>query len=437
MVEELSSVAGPSFPREAHRVRDVLLCVGTRILRELRDLYDPGDPGGIRGGHGSAQRVRHLALCLRHLFASLRYLRTASTEFRPAAIQRAISAIAQRHPGRNGGVSCLVRRKWNYNFSHCPLQDEIDRMVDTVVFDPQGELPGSSTAARFQRVWEQWRADLPPEDRAQVDEVPLANIAVIAFAGLDTQDVLLWPLLVHELAHAISQGSYPEHLGAILRDLPTYKSLTAEEQEVIRALQTTLIRELLADAIAVRIMGFSYFCAQAECLKTVHEWPGEPMEDSGHPGFRVRLAKTFSYLQGNVGQPTLPQFLAAHDQHDSQELRRYVQRWEQRIDPDHVPTVDSNGVIAAVAEAIVPQKESATLSDGFFDRIALLRQGQAPLLPGDTQHAFAEIMSASWTYELLTGKQREIEAGKRGGRSQRAEYRKTCDLVLEACNDLL
>jgi hypothetical protein len=161
VVEELSSVAGPSFPREAHRVRDVLLCVGTRILRELRDLYDPGDPGGIRGGHGSAQRVRHLALCLRHLFASLRYLRTASTEFRPAAIQRAISAIAQRHPGRNGGVSCLVRRKWNYNFSHCPLQDEIDRMVDTVVFDPQGELPGSSTAERFQRVWEQWRADPP------------------------------------------------------------------------------------------------------------------------------------------------------------------------------------------------------------------------------------------------------------------------------------
>jgi|ERR1035437_40388 hypothetical protein len=437
-IEQLSSITGPSFPREAHRVRDVLLCIASRVLGELRDLYDPADPRGLRGGHGNARRVRDLASCLRNLFAWLRYLRTTSTEFCPAAIQRAIFAIAQQYLGRNGdNVACLVRPKWNYNFSHYPLQDDIDRMVDTVVFDLQGETPGSSTSERFQRVWEKWRAGLPSDQSAQTDPTPPANIFVVAFAGLDTQDVLLWPLLVHEMAHAISQGPHRGYLEAILRALPVDKSIPAATQDEIRARQMTLIRELLADAIAVRIMGFSYFCAQAETLKTVHEWPGEPMEDSGHPGVRVRLAKIFSYLQQRVGAPTLTQFLTAHNQQDAKELLRYLQRWEQHIDADHAPSMDSNGVISAVAEAIIPQEQSATLAETFFDRIDLLRSGQAPHLTGDTSYSFAEIMSASWAYEILSGEQREIEAGEREAHSQRREYRKTCDLILQACDDLL
>ena len=437
VIEQLSSVNGESFPHEALRVRDVLLCIAWRVLCELRDLYDPADPRGIRGGHGNSRRVRDLASCLRNLFAWLRYLRTTSREFCPAAIQGAVLAMAKRHLGRNGDdVACLVRPKWNYNFSHYPLQDELDWMIDTVVFDPQGAIPGSSTAERFQRVWERWRSTLPTDQCAQTDVTPPSNITVIAFAGLDTQDVLLWPLLVHELGHAVSQGPCREYLDAIRRDLPADRSLPSDNQEGVRA-QMTLIKELLADAIAVRIMGFSYFCAQAECLKTVHEWPGEPMEDSGHPGPRVRLAKIFGYLQRNVGQPTLPQFLEAHGQQDSQELRRYLQRWEEHIDANQAPSIDSNDVIAAVAEAIVPQNESATLSAAFFSRIALLRSRQAPRLPGDTSKSFAEIMSASWAYELLSGEQREIEAGEREAHSQRSEYRKTCDLILQACDGLL
>jgi len=308
--------------------------------------------------------------------------------------------------------------------------------------------------------------------------MPPRQLAILSFAGLDTNDSLLYPLLGHELGHFIDYSfSPPIHLNNSLRQkcairreqvrqvLAKFRSegniSSVEVEEALRVLvQRTFvcIRELLADLLATRMLGLSFFVAQAEFLKTLADWQQTTILHSGYPGTKFRLSVIFRHLVADDFPGNPLKFLKEYS--DSQPDKappfiHYLKTWGQFLGnsiqtsgPNVLTPDTSRGLEGQLAELskdavvntldelsraareLISDDKCAKLTPMFFERITRLEKELPPSCLNEGHHSFAEIMSASWAYQLLFGEQREKLKDKLEKKFD--EYNKTCRLVLKA-----
>jgi dCTP deaminase len=333
------------------------------------------------------------------------------------------------------------------------------------VFDPKGKLIASKNEI-LQRLWDRRREN----NKDEPNNVP-SQLAILSFAGLDTNDTLLYPLLAHELGHFID-FSFDPPLN-LRKDLRTKCEITRDQiKDVIEkstgqspqplfvsAVQQRLvqqvyvaIREVLADLLAVRMLGFAFFVAQAEFLKTLAPWPQTTITSSGYPGMRFRLRVIYDHLIGTGHDSDSLKFLEKRKQTHgeiAQRLISFLSTWKKRLEPDlpsalpqsqpsdtALAVLVENAVKAVIddlqeiARQIIPEEKCAKLSDLFFIRIQRLQQELPPVCSKDSTDCFAELLSAGWAYQILFGE--DQERSKVTLDDQRAEYDKTCRLILKA-----
>jgi dCTP deaminase len=277
----------------------------------------------------------------------------------------------------------------------------------------------------------------------------------------------LYPLLAHELGHFID-FSYTPPLN-LRDDLKRKAEIRADQvsdclerllgtkpdpQLVNNQLNTLVqqvfvaIREIIADLLATRMLGFGFFEAQAEFLKTLAPWPQPPITASGYPGIRFRLQIVFEHLVKRLPRGCL-EFFKKHEASAPEVatlLVRFLELWEERLNPsiaDGSPAAGSglaslieNAVRAVLpdlhqlAKEIIPDGQAAELSEQFFQRVERLELDLPPSCADEAPNCFAEILSAGWAYQIVHGEMRESYELDLSPRFK--EYEKTCRLILKS-----
>ena len=467
LVDSLREINEYDFPPQAQKLRDVFLCLAEYILGRLENLSDPDNPGSPRGGEEGGDEMRELATRLHSLFSFVRYLSASSPHQAPPAIQTALTQLTDLHfPKENGDPICIIRPQWKYNLTYVAVNILLEKKILTrSVLDPDGLLDLSESSGLLGAIWEKWAENerlRDPERRDLSDGVP-NQLAVLSFAGLDTQDALFFPLLAHELGHFIDYSHVPQplNLGSEIlhaaditvvdvgRELG--KENSAELVEIWRRVinkRDTCLRELLADLLAVRMVGFGFFAAQGEFLKTVSSWEQPVISDAGYPEIKFRLFEILKHLVADDAEGNISAFLEQHkDEEVSKKISTYLDFWEKRLneiqtatnaDPieEKIRKLIEKSVRAALphlcqaAKSVIKDEDRAILTPNFFERVKRLMHDLPPSIQNEVPHSFAEISSATWAYQVVYGEERENKEATLDRRQ--AEYGKTCRLLLKA-----
>ena len=395
----------------------------------------------------------------------------------PPAVQAALNQLIKLHfPKTNGSPVCVIRPQWEYNLKYVPLTLQLRNLISPAVLDPDMELSVTGPADLADALWT-WRKNrLRAEGQQNLPAESPRHLAVLSFAGLDTHDCLLYPLLAHELGHLVDYSFHPplSLKGDITqRAHVTFSAvsdvLTSKAPELL--LQATLlwsevvtrvtvcVRELLADLLALRMMGFGFFAAQSEFLKTIAAWPEVLVTPSGYPGTKFRLWSILRHLLREDFPGNIRRFLTDNTPLPSlglQVVTDYVSEWESRVKygrdldsrpppPDPTAAADVKQALDAlaqkavletlesiveVAKATIPDDKCASLSSSFFDRVARLERDLPPTPQQENPRCFAEIMTAGWAYQLCFGEEREAQ--KPTFKDQAEEHEKTCRLLLKS-----
>lgn len=466
LVEAIQKFKDREYPPQACKLRDLFLVIAERIVEELWDLYDPGDPLVL--SEENAIRMRALGQTMHKLNACLRYIQTASVDHTPHEIQIAVTHLTHRYfPSANGTPLCITRPQWKYNFSFFNLVAHLRGFVRPQVLDPTGKMGAKTTEDLIQALWKAVHG---------ADSEPPLQLAIFSFARLDTRDALLYPLLAHEIGHFLDYSHVvPLHMTARLRTLQNFSaddvdrvcaargqpppdaSSNAALRSEASKLTAVCLRELLADSLATRMLGFGFFVAQAEFLKTVQSSDDRIVVKSGYPGVRFRLQTVFREMARVDSAANVRDFLVGRRDihaHVTEPLMAYLDAWSDSLDIEHpnpttppgATTLPIEQVLAAeavlrgmkdlsnVVESVIPDSACLALTDRFFERIALLKDRRPPQCEGDTESSFSEILSSAWAYQLLFGENAEIHYSTLD--DQHGEYRETCDLVLKAVGAL-
>ena len=475
LVQELKRINDEEYPREACIIRDVLLCFAEHIFDELERILAPTNENLVR--------ARNLGRALHEIHSFIRYLRASSPHQSPPALQVALAQLTDLHfplsqesTPRSKPI-CLVRPQWKYNLTYVPLTLYLRRLIAPFELDPDGKLGIKTPEGIIPSLWNKRLSKLSEAEQDELGEHPPEQLAILSFAGLDTNDTLLYSLLAHELGHFIDY-SY---------DTPLHLSLSESSQINEKQVQSILekayngqvnpaeakriwdnlvkrtficLRELLADLLATRMMGFSFFVAQTEFLKTLVSWPGQTIESSGYPGIKFRLSVIFDHLIGEDFPDNVLIFLDRHKNifpDKSEPLVKYLDMWRKRLHEtprspvekaQEPPDISSQlnalienavrrtlGDLNKIAARTIDRERCAHLTPTFFERITRLENELPPSCPQEEPNCFAEIMSASWAYQILYGEQRETK--KQNVDEQFEEYNKTCRLVLKAIELIL
>ena len=472
VVRELDRINPEEYLAQACKIRDVFLCIVEYILEELWDLSKVTRAAAPQ--ETVLARVRALGAVLHEIYSYIRYLWASSPQQSPPGIQVAVSQLTEMYfPKENGEPVSLVRPQWKYNLTYVPMSWFLRDLLNPSVFDPNGKLGARRREELLVRLWDRRRARLLGDEGCPNDTVP-SQLAILSFAGLDTHDTLLYPLLAHELGHFIDFSFNPPlNLRSDLRQkakirpeqvrdiLLNVTNTPPDPQQVSTILNTLVqqvyvaIREIIADLLATRMLGFSLFVAQAEFLKTLATWPQPSITPSGYPGIRFRLQIVFDHLISDSNPNSCLTFLRQFRELKPElatPLLAYLEGWKDRLksseqpvdnNADGIPTIQAQlaglveGAIRAVLEdlnalarEVIPDDRAARLTDGFFERIDRLYHELPPSCPQEVPQCFAEILSAGWAYQILHGEAQE--AAEATANLQLEEYSKTCRLILKA-----
>lgn len=473
LIKELERINKEEYPLEAVKIRDVLICWPEFVLVQLWKIHGQA-PFGATGS--DEVRVRELGRLLHQLYSYIRYLTASVPRHAPPAVQAALNQLTRLHfPAPNGQPVCVIRPQWQYNLKFVGLGLQLKNLIAPATLDPGFELPSNPNDDLVQSLWTWRRERLQPPQKETLPTDPPSQIAVLSFAGLDTHDCLLYPILAHELGHFIDVSHDPFlHLTADINTLthisyntvldilqakaPAHVSRGIEIWKDVVLAVTVCVRELLADQLGLRMMGFSFFAAQSEFLKSVGGWSTDLVTAGGYPGTKFRIWAIGSQLlhdrfPGNIrkllrSDPDARTALAA--------LSQYLYVWETRLrygatldvkpsggDPMTAPDaatalaiLKGNAILKAfdkiieTATQLVPDDKCAGLSPSFMDRVRRLQHDLPPSVESETVSSFAEIMTAGWVYQLCFGE--EKESAYTGISEQHGEYQKTCRLIMKA-----
>lgn len=320
LVRQLAAINDQEYPIQACRVAAVLLAVATYVRDELWALYDPAHPLD-RLDEGTEARVRRLAKIVYTLFQYVGHLCASVHLQSPPALQAMVAELAaQFFPAADNGTPIsLVVPQWEYNLSYIGLGRLLRHIAKRHDLDPTARLPARTPEQLLQVLWTRWRDEQPPEactrlrEQGLGDTVPL-QVAILSFASLDTDDALLYPLLAHELGHFIDFSfESPLHLRIVGGSANTTRdeieilvkaanphTPDREVDEVwlwVTQMVRSCVTELLADCLATRMLGVSFFAALAEFLKTIAPWSEPRLTKNGYPGITVRLAASLQQLR--------------------------------------------------------------------------------------------------------------------------------------------
>lgn len=478
VVDALRSLSDEDFPEQAHQLRNVFLCIAEHIRDKLLSLYGKNDLP--KRGTDGQQAVRNLAIGLQRIYSFIRYISASSPKQSPPAIQAALASLTDLYfPKKNGTPFCIVRPQWKYNLTSVSLQFALARLFadSLLVSDRDEEFTGIKkkelgTSVQWvpylKRIWKKWRQKEVANDPGRAAFIPKRapiQLAVLSFAGLDTQDPLFFPILGHELGHFIESSYKP----ALSVDRTILKKSRATDAVINKMIGNDVlkkrinyrahvndcidscIRELLADRVAIRMLGFGFFAAQSEFLKTGENWkPFLITRNFTYPAIRLRLC----LLLGDIEKDrTLIDFLSKNARGDdelirevSEKLLAYLEEWSAVIGTEEELFASRKGKrnaterliegqvrkalpeIEKVAEKAV--KKRSVLKQSFFERIRRLRYDLPPSLPREDEYSFAEISSATWAYQFVYGEKKEVEKQKH--KNKLKEYNKTCRLMMKA-----
>jgi dCTP deaminase len=461
LIRELERMTEKEYLPQACRIKDVFLCIIDYVLGELTDLQEITDVSPA--SETTLARVRALGSVLHDIYSYIRYLWASSPLQSPPGVQVALTQLTEMYfPKENGDPVSVVRPQWKYNLTYVPMSWQIKEALTLSVLDPNGKLGARNPEELLKKLWER------NPDRASGRPVP-TQLAILSFAGLDTHDTLLYPLLAHELGHFIDFSFTPPlNLRTELRQkaeiraeqvselLQQIKGSRPDAQEVSGVLNRLVqqvfvaIREIIADLFATRMLGFATFVAQAEFLKTLAPWPQPVITLSGYPGLRFRLQIIFEHLVQWL--PSCLEFfkIYANSRREVAEpLIHYMELWTDRL---KLSTTKTNaavglgqaqfaGLVENAVRAVlpdlhqlvkdkIPDARAARLTEQFFDRIERLHLDLPPSCPSESPNCFAEILSAGWAYQIVHGAWRE--ATTKDSPLRFNEHEKTCRLLLKA-----
>lgn len=471
LINELERINDEEFPHEACLIRDVFLCIVEHILEELRGLQNPIRPFDL--GIEGAARTRALASYVRDIYSKIRYLTASSPRQSPPSIHDEIVRLTNRHfPKQHGDPVCVVRPQWTYNLKCVPLSHELKKMSNFTL-DPANRLKVEPEQSIISVLWKNWLRNRNKD----IVEAP-RQIGILSFASIDTADALFIPLLGHELGHFIafspptpyhedselleSANIREDDVKDVMSDVtrkPFNENEATRYHSLLRTRVEICLRELLADRLAARMLGLSFFVAQAKFIKSSLSW-NQPLLllETGYPSMKLRLSQILSQIMadGYPGNPVA--FLKECLQTNpgiAKPLITYLQKWQQHLDelPATVPTKSglfadellvepfykliegalnqkTLGILSGIAQRVIPDINCPTLTVNFFERIARLEQDLPPSVSDEGVDSFTEIMSAAWAYQIVYGESRENEMSTIEKRLD--EHSKTCRLVFKA-----
>jgi dCTP deaminase len=477
LINELERINDEEYPIQARIIRDVFLCVVEHIKDELWKLYDPDEPLVPKGGEYSQFRIPKLARYLHKIYSYIRYLSASSPRQTPPAIQSALTHLTELYfpTKKDEEYVCVIRPQWKYNLGYVPLDLKLLKF-SALILDPDIELNRDNEGSILPILWEIWRnkqIKINPQREEEILKFPPKQIAVLSFAGLDTPDALVFPILAHELGHFIDYSERPlgihrraeiEAKSEISKD-EVKKILKKFNREIdfgkelnyLTEQKNICLRELLADLLAVRTMGFAFFAAHSEVLKAVQPWSKSAILPTGYPDNRFRLKVILDVLRED-SENGLLKFLNHHSnssdertQQQSRLLLHYINRWDDFLqerssvfgnreekDPSKGELMklaeravgDVLDDLKRIAQEIVSDEKKAFLTEHFFDRINRLTRDIPPSIRNEKSESFAEICSAAWGYQIIYGEERE--KAEKTLEKKHEEYEKTCRLLLKA-----
>lgn len=476
LVGELERINDQDFPLQTRLVRDVFLSIAVHIQDELQTLYDPTDPLEPKGP-SARSRILSLANLIHELYSFIRYLSASSPHQSPPAVQLALAQLTDLHfPKQHGTPVCVVRPQWKYNLKCVPLTPLLKQILPRWVLDPN-KILAKKKDELLPALWKKRLTYQKDHGYKTLQEDLPGQIGILSFAAVDTPDALYLPLLAHEMGHFIDfSPSRPNHRSHLLvtateitkeqvKDIIENvlgKDKVADPGEVgriwnILCQQTQIcLRELLADLLATRMLGFSFFVAQSKFLKSLTSWTQPKVLDSGYPGIKFRLSTILDHLtDSNYGASPLKFFLeySSAESGIAKPLLGYIEKWKQYLaglpfggrrsklfsdelaEPlaqlvESVINPSTVSILENIAESLIPPDKCCSLKEDFFQRVNLLKHDLPPSLSREPVDAFAEIMSAAWAYQILYGEDRETLAAKEGKRLE--EYKKTNRLIFKA-----
>jgi dCTP deaminase len=481
LVERLASFTSDDYPAQTLSIAKIFQLLAERSRSELSKL-DAATTSGLT--LGEQNRARDLGNIVQVLHSYLRYLQASAPLHTPPGIQQAITALIETHAKevldcKPEDINVLVRPQWKYSLKYVDILHQFDSEAPLLWYalDPQHELNAFGVREIVKALWHKADGDA---DAAQQSSNTFAtkiafpkHCAIVSFAGLDRDDVLLYPLLAHELGHfldfALEDSDSESTASTLYANLPSATELegygleTTDHRALAEAASVCL-RELTADLLAARMVGLGYYFAFNEYFKCLDVWPGDEVVNSksGYPSFGLRLKLVWQELSASTGGigavEALEDRLAKWKQTGKEELRKYVADSASLAEAVKLPQVaEAQGNAAAKLEILttntivkslpavlllvrklIPDARAARLPDDIEDMVELLKTRVPPFQPF-TRDArkkkdykswkFEDILTAGWLYQLAMGDPTEAALPQ----SQRSrEYRSSCLLLLKA-----
>jgi dCTP deaminase len=451
---ELGTFEGRDYPEETVRLGRLFASLVEYMIGILRTL--PTTPI-LRDS--DQLRVQRIAKVLHELHSMVRYLRASENLTTPPALQALLRALLrQYHDGRDDIV--IVRPQWKYNCKFVSLSYALGELLfedPTSLTCDDGHLFGSDVdllapasdepyLEATQQALEGIAAVTAPHSKK-----PPATISVLSVAGIDKESVFLYPMLAHEVGHLLTYAtprplhlvvtaSFKSNQAGIRRQaddlgVPVVETVLPSVTKDIAAKIDICARELLADAIAVRILGVPFFLGLAEYLHVVQAWTDPPLlPKDGYPSIALRLRYVLDELRSSPG---IRQLYAqawkerhgclAKDRSPSvtAQVVAILARWNRflprRFDPeplesgagmangafvDFIATktiLDNLKSITEAARGAVPDEKLPCLSDRVDTRIARLASRLPPFIDGDEDAAVSEILLTAWLHRMRVG----------------------------------
>jgi len=486
LTEELKAMDGENYPEQAFRIRNVFLSIVDYIQDELGKVLNDEKSTGKKPDKEDVGKLLAFALSLRCIYRNLRALRASGPNYCPRGIQAAIAYLASHFLDDSGRkVACLARTQPMYMATYFePVKDLFKKHFDPLLipgnsriwdetFDSDtgrvSQVDNSDVDGILHEFWERWLKKIPEGDRADLGIEPPTKIAIISFGGLDDHDALLYSVFAHEIAHfidfgSLSRGTYSkkiidEQLSIIKR---TERFAKGDQFQELANRLAVFLREIFADLLATRMLGFPYFIALAELLKTMGDWKENSLVlKEGYPNIHLRLAFVLQHLCDSGNGYDLIGFMDSHKDDfnfETERLMYLLREWQSKLKSlNHVNDLNDlitrkewssevyiDGLIIGclphclsklieLAKEIIPASKRPVLGTSIFERIKLLDEGRPPSFEEDTVSAFHDIMFAAWAYQIIHGEGKEFNLKE--PQEKYGEYVKTCKLVVEALNE--
>jgi dCTP deaminase len=445
IIAELLTFSEDEYTPEACVLRDILITIIDYVRDSLAALL--GDEAALER-RSTSLNVQALGGILQALFPMLRYLKASASLTTPPALQVLVSSTVEKYFRSEGGTRLtIVRPQWHYNCKFVALSRELGSLLvgnRSSLATTNGFLRNTSTLVPHHDDIED-----PPKTFATLvaamsagstaprfpDHQPPSQIAILSMAGLDKHDVLLYPMMAHEIGHFLTfEPPTPVHAeitesikydAASIRAIAKNENRSVDEVQISRVLTLTTdkievcVRELLADLIAIRTFGLGYFFTLAEYLSALYQWDDPHISPkNSYPSMRLRLTVAFREL---AEQSAIKRIMStARPRRFDREIKERLKFWQVRVEQPLIPTVirtataqpvddsfvqglaeraviNNQALIVKNARLLVPEAHSA-IDAKTATRVDHLINELPPLLGGDDTSSIPGIFSAAWLY---------------------------------------